>query len=322
MTKVHKPIIILVAGIGGVGGFYGGMLAHHYHASEKVHIRFLARGNRAANIQKEGLLIQTPETHFRTYPERCSSDANELGIADYILICCKQYDLKSLLQDIKPSVGAHTVLIPLLNGMGHEHEIQAHFPHNILWDGCVYLVSRKRNDGAIEKTGTMHALYFGNAKASITSEAAFLECLTQAGIEAYWSKSIRKTIWEKFIFLSPIAYCTTALDKSIGALLQNPSHKKMLEGFIAELISLAHQKQIEIPLNYSQVVMEKYGQLPINTTSSMHADFARNPRKTEWYALGNYVREQAQLHQLHLEFYPQVASAYQQRISNHSSSTT
>jgi 2-dehydropantoate 2-reductase len=88
MSMIHKPCVILVAGIGGVGGYYGGMLAKHYQDSEKVHIRFLARGNHAAHIQNEGLLVQTSEERFRTHPERCSSDANALGIADYILICC------------------------------------------------------------------------------------------------------------------------------------------------------------------------------------------------------------------------------------------
>lgn len=315
MSMIHKPCVILVAGIGGVGGYYGGMLAKHYQDSEKVHIRFLARGNHAVLIQNEGLLVQTSEERFRTHPERCSSDANALGIADYILICCKQYDLPSMLQAIKPAVGTHTVLISLLNGMGHAREIQTRFPLNRVWEGCVYLVSRKVRDGHIEKTGAIHSLYFGNASASITTEAAFLQCLTQAGIEAYWSKEIRKTIWEKFIFLSPIACCTTAFDKSIGELLQNASYKKHIEGLIAELLTLAQQKHIGIPLQYHSEVMQKYHQLPEHTTSSMHADFARNPSRTEWNALCEYVMEEAELHQIKLEFYPIIDAALKQRIS-------
>lgn len=35
---------IIIAGIGGVGGYFGGLLAKHFYGKENVEINFFARG--------------------------------------------------------------------------------------------------------------------------------------------------------------------------------------------------------------------------------------------------------------------------------------
>ena len=48
---------ILIAGIGGVGGYFGGMLAHKYEHSDEIDISFLARGEHLNQIRKNGLKV-------------------------------------------------------------------------------------------------------------------------------------------------------------------------------------------------------------------------------------------------------------------------
>ena len=40
---------ILIAGIGGVGGYFGGLLAKHYYNNSDIEIHFIARGGTAGN---------------------------------------------------------------------------------------------------------------------------------------------------------------------------------------------------------------------------------------------------------------------------------
>ena len=54
-----KKARILIAGIGGVGGYFGGLLAKHFYKSKEVEILFYARGKHLQEIQKNGLIIET-----------------------------------------------------------------------------------------------------------------------------------------------------------------------------------------------------------------------------------------------------------------------
>jgi 2-dehydropantoate 2-reductase len=52
-----EKVKILVAGIGGVGGYFGGLLARKFENSEEVNIAFLARGEHLAKIRASGLKV-------------------------------------------------------------------------------------------------------------------------------------------------------------------------------------------------------------------------------------------------------------------------
>lgn len=58
-----KKTRIAIAGIGGIGGYIGGKLAHHYANVEEVEIIFIARGDMAVAIKKKdygSTLMTTP----------------------------------------------------------------------------------------------------------------------------------------------------------------------------------------------------------------------------------------------------------------------
>ena len=53
MTKTK----IIIVGIGGVGGYFGGMLAKKFYNNEKVEVDFVVRGEHFKAIQNKGLKI-------------------------------------------------------------------------------------------------------------------------------------------------------------------------------------------------------------------------------------------------------------------------
>ena len=55
---------IAIVGIGGVGGYYGGLLAKRYFDDENVEIVFIARGNHLEQIKKNGLSLITENGTF------------------------------------------------------------------------------------------------------------------------------------------------------------------------------------------------------------------------------------------------------------------
>jgi len=128
---------ILIAGIGGVGGYFGGWLARHYRDHPQVEIHFLARGRHLQKIQAEGLRVVHGADSFVARPSSATDNPATVGQADMVILACNRYDLEGMMDTIRPCVGAHTVLLPLLNGVESTAKISAFFPNNPVMEGCV-----------------------------------------------------------------------------------------------------------------------------------------------------------------------------------------
>ena len=104
---------LLVVGAGSTGGYFGGRIAQ---AGRDV--TFLVRPTRAARLREEGLRIVSPHGDATLHPTLVTAD----GIAgpyDAILLTVKGFQLETALRDIAPAVGLDTMILPVLNGMGH-----------------------------------------------------------------------------------------------------------------------------------------------------------------------------------------------------------
>ncbi|HEY6913501.1 MAG TPA: 2-dehydropantoate 2-reductase N-terminal domain-containing protein, partial [Paludibacter sp.] len=76
-------IKIVIVGLGGVGGYYGGMLAKRYVDDPEVEIYFVARGMHLKKVQENGLTLITETGTFQVYPTLATDNVSEIGIADY-----------------------------------------------------------------------------------------------------------------------------------------------------------------------------------------------------------------------------------------------
>src|SRR5580692_7955841 len=132
---------IALLGMGGVGGYFGGVLARHCEKSITLEIIFIARGDNKAVIKRSGLNLQTPEETFVAYPKLTSSDPSEIGTIDYLICCTKTYDLEQSLRQYIPCIKNETVLISLQNGVEGADIIKQICPENEVLDGGAYIIS-------------------------------------------------------------------------------------------------------------------------------------------------------------------------------------
>lgn len=280
---------IIVAGIGGVGGYFGGLLAKHYVEDTNVEINFLARGKHLNEIQKNGLKVIVGKDYFIAKPKLSTDKPIEIGIADLIIICTKSYDLEQVLQQLQPCINHHTIILPLLNGVDNKEKIQTYFPNNIVLEGCVYLVSKLKQEGIIENTGNIQTLYFG-IESCVNNKLKEIEWLfKKANIEASLAQNISTVIWEKFIFLSPIATATTYYNNCIGELLVDNKKIKTVTALIEEVKQIAKAKQIAISDNITAITLAKLKALPFESTASMHIDFQSKKPFNELESLTAYT---------------------------------
>lgn len=285
---------IIIAGIGAVGGYFGGLFAKHYEQSDTVKINFLARGAHLKAIQKAGLKVISTDSEFVAQPAMASDHAHDLGIADYIIIATKSYDLESVIAQLQPCINQDTIILPLLNGVDGRERIQTLLPNNLVLNGCVYLVARLKEAGIIENSGKVATLFFGIDNLE-NERLKTLETLMKAAhIQATNATNISTIIWEKFIFISPTATATSYYNQSIGALIADPQKLATITALIEEVKQVAQAQHIAFAADITEKSITRLQSMPYEATSSMHFDYQNHKPQTEIASLTAYVIHQGE----------------------------
>lgn len=285
---VKKKTKLLIAGIGGVGGYFGGLLAKHYFHSDTVEVYFYCRGEHLKQIKEHGLLLIADGKEERIHPFLATDKANEIGTVDFLICCTKSYHLEVVLNQLKPCIHNQTVILPLLNGVDSNEIIERIYPEIEVWKGCVYIVSRKTAQGCIEKKGKAETLHFGLSNGNHDKLNAFLNLCIEAKLDAHLQANIETTVWEKFVFISSIGSLTTYLNKGIGEILTTPEYRTLLLNLIKESIAVASAKKINLPETLTDSILQRLASLPPETTSSMQVD-ASSGNPTESKSLTEYI---------------------------------
>jgi 2-dehydropantoate 2-reductase len=284
---MSKKVKIVIAGIGGVGGYFGGLLAKQCENSDTVEIIFLVRGEHLRQIRENGLKVIRGVNEFIAKPALVTNNANDIGIADYILICTKSYDLDATIEQLKPCIGENTILLPLLNGVESVERIKKILPNTTVLEGCVYIVSSVKEAGVIENSGINQKLFFGPGTVNKDRLQWLEKIMHEAGIEATLSDSISTIVWEKFIFIASIATATSYFNCSIGKLIEE--NEETLVQLIEEVKLIAVAKGISFNPEITANIVNYNKLLPYNSTSSMHRDYQNFKQKTEVETLTGYV---------------------------------
>lgn len=278
---------IIIAGIGGVGGYFGSLLAKKYQDSNQVEIIFIARGEHLQKIKADGLKVIKGDAKFTTYPALATDDFAEAGRADYIILCTKSYDLEETTTLLKPCLKNDTIIIPLLNGVNNAERIRRILPSQTVLDGCTYIVSHIKTPGVIENIGNTQKIFFGLDN-TINEKFTFLEKIMQdAGIDATSSQNISTIIWTKFIFISAIATATSYFDQPVGKVVEK--EEDIVIRLIGEITKVAQAKKIDLDPDIAFKTIERLKKVPYENTTSMQRDFQNKKPHTELESLTKYV---------------------------------
>lgn len=285
---------ILIAGIGGVGGYFGGLLAKHFENNALVKINFLARGNHLEKIKKDGLKIITPTSEIIAKPNLASDNANEIGEMDLIIICTKNYDVEKTLVQINPCINESTAILTLLNGVESFNVIKKYYPENLIINGCTYIVSKIKEAGVIENSGAIQKIFFGLDNETNDILIQLESVFKQAGIDANLTDLISTINWEKFIFISATATATSYYNQTIGEILLDENKTLFVKKLIDEVYELSKAKHITTYVNVVENSFKRFSSMSFDTSSSMHLDFKNKKTFTELESLTGYVVREAE----------------------------
>jgi 2-dehydropantoate 2-reductase len=288
----NKKTKIAIAGMGGIGGYLGGKLAHYYADQDLIDIIFITRGETLKQIKQSGLELTSKEIHYRTMPTLVSNDPDEIGTIDLLIICTKTFSTTELLLEYQKCLSSQTTVITLQNTINGKEFITPLLPEGAsLMEGCIYIASNKTAPNKVLHSSGPANVFFGTEKVLNPQGATIAKILNYAGIEADYTRDISTLLWKKFLFVSPAAIVTALYQITFTEILESRESEYLYIHLMSELIELGKAQKIFIDpltvLNNIQLLSKFKG----NVKSSFQIDLEQH-RPTEIYSLVAYPIEQ------------------------------
>ncbi|GAH71758.1 unnamed protein product, partial [marine sediment metagenome] len=152
MNKMIKSVCVY--GIGGVGGYFGGRIAHEVSKGNRaIQVYFIGRGEHLKAIQQHGLNLFTDKEEFHCFPNIATDNIRHIPTPDLYLLCVKGYDLDNAVASISKNISADTIILPLLNGVDIYERIRTNLQKAIVSPACVYVSSSIEKPGTIRQKG-------------------------------------------------------------------------------------------------------------------------------------------------------------------------
>jgi 2-dehydropantoate 2-reductase len=260
---------IAIFGTGGVGGYFGGRLAK---AGEDV--TFIARGKHLDALLKSGLQVASVYGDFTIQPVKATNITESVGLVDVVILGVKAWQLDSAIEQIRPLIGQHTIILPLLNGIEHIDTLTKAFGEQHIVGGLCRISVFIEGAGHIRHKGVPPYIAFGELDNTRTKR---IEALYQtfSGLEHISTEipaNIQLAMWEKYVFISSTSGVGAIMRVPINEYRHQPEPRAMLINAMKETISIAKAKGIFLAETFIDETMQRIDSAPEGMIPSMQKD--------------------------------------------------
>lgn len=275
---------IMVMGSGGLGGYFGGLLAR---AGQEV--GFVARGEHLRALRERGLRVQSVHGDFELRDVRTAESPAELGPAELVVFCVKTFDTDSAARQLRGALAPGAAVLTLQNGLGNAEKIDEVLGAGAAMPGAAHIESAIGQPGLIVQSSPRRRITFGESDGRRSERAErILAALQAAEIEAILSDNVRRVIWEKLIFITAMAGLTSLTRRTLGEVLGFEPMRALFRAALEEGAALATAERVGLPESVVQDVEETAATMAPTMRSSMQKDLERG-RKMEIEALNGIL---------------------------------
>lgn len=259
---------ILIMGTGGVGGYYGGLLAKEGHD-----VTFISRGAHLYAIRHEGLKVKSVHGDFTISPANATEHPAKVGPVDLILFCVKTYNTDEAAEAIQSAVGPQTVVISLQNGIDASERIGKVIGMEHVLGGATWLSSAVEAPGVIRQVSEFRRIVFGEMDGSQSERIqSIYEVLKNTGITVEISEDILKILWTKFVFIAAVSGLGSLTRLPMGDYRSVPEARGLISGIMREIEALSHAQGIALDEDVVQKSLQFMDDAAPHIKPSMQVD--------------------------------------------------
>lgn len=261
---------IAVYGTGGVGGYFGGLLALAGHE-----LVFIARGQHLQAIRQNGLQVFSVNGNFHLQPAQAAEDPAEIGPVDVVIVAVKDYQLDRIIPNLPPLVGPHSMIVPLLNGVDAHERIAAQVGDGPVVGGLCSIVSMIEAPGVIRQVSKLRSVRVGELDRQPSERVSrLLSAWSSQGVDALQPDDIFVAMWSKLLFIASFGGIGSLSRATMGEFRTCPETRTLFQQAMEEVAALADAQDIHLPADIIPSTLAFADGFEPGATSSMQRDVA------------------------------------------------
>ena len=278
---------IAVIGAGGVGGYYGALLAA---AGHEVH--WVARGPHLQAIRENGLQVKSILGDLRVQPALATDQPSEIGPVDLALFCTKAFDTEAAARRSGALVGSDTTVLSLQNGVEATDQLAPILGLQHIIAGATWLSSYVEAPGVIRHVSDSRRIVLGELDGHNSARLHTVQhALSDAGVSAEISSNIRGVLWAKLVLISAVAGVGSLTHLPMSEYRSIAEVRNLITAMMRETSAVAASLGISLEADATAKALHYIDNARPGVKASMQLDFEAG-RHTELDALiGVIVRE-------------------------------
>ena len=260
---------VAVVGAGGVGGYFGGLLARAGHE-----VTFVARGPHLEAIRRNGgLRVESGNDGEFFAPGHGVSDTADAGAQDLILFAVKMYHNPAAIASLPPMVGADTIALTLQNGIDNGEQLAAAIGAGAVLIGSAFMEGRIAAPGVVTQGGPGTA-GFGEMSVGFTDRGRrLLSQFRDAGWRVELHENMPGMLWKKFAYIAGSAAVCAAANCVYEEMRNIPATRALIQQAISEALAVGRASGAPIMDDSLAWAMDSLDRFPAQGRASMAKDF-------------------------------------------------
>ncbi len=200
-------------------------------------------------IEKEGLWLEWPDGERTHTYFSITSDVEEVGIKDVVMVAVKGYHTRSAIESAKPMIGEDTIVLSVQNGLGNLETIADVVGADRVVGGITAHSGMPVSMNEVRYVGGLGPLlvigpYDGVVRP--TFEKMVMQ-FQSAGLDVHVAPDINTVIWKKLIANVSTNVVAALTGLTGGVAPQHEPTVKIIDALCRELAQVARAKGIDFP---------------------------------------------------------------------------
>lgn len=233
---------IVIYGAGGVGAFFGGLLAR---GGQDVH--FVARGAQLDALRMQGLRIDSLLLgQVQLGPLQAHARASGIGRAGLVLVCVKAHQTEGILDDLASVIGDDTVIVTMQNGVESDEVVAARFGRARVVPAVVYVGATLDAPGMVTHVAAGTIVIGARPGVDASRLPAVRDALAQSGQPVRISDDIQRERWAKLVWNASFNTVSAVAMREPRDLLASPEARALVVGIMREVVAVAQAHGIAL----------------------------------------------------------------------------